>query len=189
MKHLKANRIFCVISIVLPGGLVQGLRVTLMYICSLAKGTDSDNVRHSGPDIHLSHQKRSLTYLKIDRLSQRKLHWNLDTFCCKISRRKRQNLQKTKFANLTAQTQYRVDSPIPRTYAQKILPKLLKIRYFQCTVEQLTLEILIKKLYYLLAILLRNHTLRGRNRESTKMTAGHFIPRYWYIWQVEQHCI
>ena len=93
MKHLKANRIFCVISIVLPGGLVQGLRVTLMYTCSLAKGTDSDNVRHSGPDIHLSHQKRSLTIMKIDSLSQRKLHLNLDTFCCKILQKK-----KAKFA-------------------------------------------------------------------------------------------
>ena len=30
-KYLKANRIFCVISNVHPGGLVQGLRVTLMY--------------------------------------------------------------------------------------------------------------------------------------------------------------
>ena len=37
------------------GGLVQGLRVTLMYINGLAKGTDSDNVRHSGPNIHLLH--------------------------------------------------------------------------------------------------------------------------------------
>ena len=45
------------ISIVLPGGLVQGLRVTLMYICSLAKGTDSDNVRHSGPDTSASRKK------------------------------------------------------------------------------------------------------------------------------------
>ena len=33
-----------------PGGLVQSFRVTLMYTCSLAKGTDSDYVRHSGPD-------------------------------------------------------------------------------------------------------------------------------------------
>ena len=41
-------------------GLVQGFRVTLMYINSLAKGTDSDNIRHSGPDTSLSHQKRSL---------------------------------------------------------------------------------------------------------------------------------
>ena len=48
-------------SIVLPGGLVQGLRVTLMYIsiCGLAKGTDSDNVRHSGPDIHVSHNREA----------------------------------------------------------------------------------------------------------------------------------
>ena len=52
------------ISIVHPGGLVQGLRVTLMYICSLAKGTDSDNVRHSGPDTSLSHKKRNLTFGK-----------------------------------------------------------------------------------------------------------------------------
>ena len=44
-----------------PGGLIQGLRVTLMYISSLAKGTDSDNARHSGPDSSLSHQMRSLT--------------------------------------------------------------------------------------------------------------------------------
>ena len=48
--------LFCDINCT-PRGLVQGLRVTLMYICSLAKGTDSDNVRHSGPDIHLSHNK------------------------------------------------------------------------------------------------------------------------------------
>ena len=72
-KHLKANSVFCVISSVHPGGLVQGLRVTLMYINGLAKGTDSDNVRHSGPDTSLSHQKRSLTscniYLKNKQLS------------------------------------------------------------------------------------------------------------------------
>ena len=60
-ENLKANFVYLVISIVLPGGLVQGLRVTLMYTCSLAKGTDSDNVRHSGPDTNLSHKKRSLT--------------------------------------------------------------------------------------------------------------------------------
>ena len=29
-----------------------------MYICSLAKGTDSDNVRHSGPDTSVFTQKR-----------------------------------------------------------------------------------------------------------------------------------
>ena len=58
------------ISIVLPGGLVQGLRVTLMYICSLAKGTDSDNVRHAGPDIHLSHKQRSLHALDTILISQ-----------------------------------------------------------------------------------------------------------------------
>ena len=73
VKHLKANSVFCVISSVHPGGLVQGLRVTLMYINGLAKGTDSDNVRHSGPDTSLSHQKRSLTswniYLKNKQLS------------------------------------------------------------------------------------------------------------------------
>ena len=44
-----------------PGGLVQGLRVTLMYINGLAKGTDSNNVRHSGPVTSLSHQKKGLT--------------------------------------------------------------------------------------------------------------------------------
>ena len=43
MNSLKANFIYFVISIVLPGGIVQGLRVTLIYICGLAKGTDSDN--------------------------------------------------------------------------------------------------------------------------------------------------
>ena len=37
MKSLKTNKIFTVIRIVHPGGLVQDLRVTLMYICSLAK--------------------------------------------------------------------------------------------------------------------------------------------------------
>ena len=29
-----------------------------MYICSLAKGTDSDNVRHSGPDTSVFTRKR-----------------------------------------------------------------------------------------------------------------------------------
>ena len=56
--YLKANSVYCVISSVHPGGLVQGLRVTLMYINGLAKGTDSDNVRHSGPDTSLSHMSR-----------------------------------------------------------------------------------------------------------------------------------
>ena len=35
------------ISSVHPGGLVQGLRVTLMYINGLAKGTDSDKVNNA----------------------------------------------------------------------------------------------------------------------------------------------
>ena len=61
LSKTSKSQLFCVISSVHPGGLVQGLRVTLMYINSLAKGTDSDNVRHSGPDTSLSHQKRSLT--------------------------------------------------------------------------------------------------------------------------------
>ena len=29
-----------------------------MYICSLAKGTDSDNIRHSGPDTSIFTRKR-----------------------------------------------------------------------------------------------------------------------------------
>ena len=58
VKHLKANTVFYVISSVHPGGLVQGLRVTLMHINGLAKGTDSDNVRHSGPDTKSSRETR-----------------------------------------------------------------------------------------------------------------------------------
>ena len=38
IKSFKANFVYFVISIVLPGGIVQGLRVTLTYICRLAKG-------------------------------------------------------------------------------------------------------------------------------------------------------
>ena len=67
-SHLSLNKKcqrkirYFVISIVLPGVLLQGLRVTFMFICSLAKGFDSDNVRHSGPDIHASHKQRSLSF-------------------------------------------------------------------------------------------------------------------------------
>ena len=42
--------LFCDITRTLAG-LKEGLRATHMYICSLAKGTDSGNVSHSGPDI------------------------------------------------------------------------------------------------------------------------------------------
>ena len=37
-------------------------------------------------------------------------------------------------------------------------------------------------------IIEKNHTLRGRNRVNQNRTAGHFVPRYWYIWKLEQHC-
>ena len=37
IKHLKANSVFCVISSVHPGGLVQGLRVTLEILSELIK--------------------------------------------------------------------------------------------------------------------------------------------------------
>ena len=69
------------ISIVLPRSWPStGSQSNLMYTSSSTKGTDSDNVRHSGPDTSLSHQKRSLTswniYLKNKQLSHSCIQYN-----------------------------------------------------------------------------------------------------------------
>ena len=39
-----------------------------------------------------------------------------------------------------------------------------------------------------LAILIRNHTLRGKNRGTTIRDRRHSLPRYWYLWKLKQHC-
>ena len=48
-----------------PGNLVRGLRVTHMYICSSAKGPDSDKVKCKALDISPSLTKRETKPLKI----------------------------------------------------------------------------------------------------------------------------
>ena len=64
-------------------GPVEGLRdrVTLMHNSGLAKNIGSDNVRHSGPDTRLSHQKRGLSFWNID-LKNKQLSQSLSV--CKL---------------------------------------------------------------------------------------------------------